>query len=81
MDTKKLEALATAVQTGSFTRAAEVLGYTQSGLTHMMNSLEKDIGFPLLVRSRTGIRLSAAGQRVFPMIQDLLRATRNPNQR
>lgn len=74
MDTKKLEALATAVQTGSFTRAAEVLGYTQSGLTHMMNSLEKDIGFPLLVRSRTGIRLSAAGQRVFPMIQDLLRA-------
>lgn len=74
MDTKKLEALATAVQTGSFTRAAEVLGYTQSGLTHMMNSLEKDIGFPLLVRSRTGIRLSAAGRRVFPMIQDLLRA-------
>ena len=63
-----------AVRTGSFTRAAEVLGYTQSGLTHMMNSLEKDIGFPLLVRSRTGIRLSAAGRRVFPMIQDLLRA-------
>ena len=29
MDTKKLEALATAVQTGSFTRAAEVLGYTR----------------------------------------------------
>ena len=73
MDTKKLEALATAVQVGSFTRAAEVLGYTQSGLTHMMNSLEKDIGFPLLVRSRTGIRLTAAGKRVFPLIQDLLR--------
>ena len=44
MDTKKLEALLTAVELGSFTRAAEVLGYTQSGLTHMMNSLEKDIG-------------------------------------
>lgn len=42
----KLEALVMAVRTGSFTRAAEVLGYTQSGLTHMMNSLEKDIGFP-----------------------------------
>lgn len=46
MDTKKLEALAAAVEYGSFTRAAENLGYTQSGLTHMMNSLEKDIGFP-----------------------------------
>lgn len=45
MDTKKLEALATAVQTGSFTRAAEVLGYTQSGLTHMMNSLERILAF------------------------------------
>ena len=51
MDTKKLEALAMAVRMGSFTRAAETLGYTQSGLTHMMNSLEKDIGFALLVRS------------------------------
>ncbi len=74
METKKLEALVTAVRTGSFTRAAEVLGYTQSGLTHMMNSLEKDIGFALLVRSRNGIRLTAAGERVLPMIEDFLRA-------
>ena len=74
MDTRKLEALLTAVELGSFTRAAEVLGYTQSGLTHMMNSLEKDIGFALLVRDRTGIRLTAAGERVFPMIQDVLRS-------
>ncbi len=74
METKKLEALVTAVRTGSFTKAAEVLGYTQSGLTHMMNSLEKDIGFALLVRSRNGIRLTAAGERVFPMIEDFLRS-------
>ena len=52
MDTKKLEALAAAVQYGSFTRAAEALGYTQSGMTHMMNSLERDIGFPVLLRGR-----------------------------
>ena len=45
METKKLEALAAAVEHGSFTRAAEQLGYTQSGLTHMMNSLEREIGF------------------------------------
>lgn len=64
MDTRKLEALLTAVELGSFTRAAEVLGYTQSGLTHMMNSLEKDVGFPVLVRSRTGVRLTPAGQRI-----------------
>ena len=72
MDTKKLAALAAAVRLGSFTRAAEELGYTQSGLTHMMNSLEKDVGFPLLVRGRTGVRLTPAGQRIFPLVQECL---------
>lgn len=72
MDTKKLAALVAAVRLGSFTRAAEELGYTQSGLTHMMNSLEKDVGFPLLVRGRTGVRLTPAGQRIFPLVQECL---------
>jgi DNA-binding transcriptional LysR family regulator len=76
MDTKKLEALATAVRLGSFTRAAEELGYTQSGLTHMMNSLEKDIGFPVLVRGRSGVKLTPAGERIFPLVQECLRASR-----
>ena len=74
MDTKKLEALATAVEMGSFTRASEVLGYTQSGLTHMMNSMEKDFGFPVLVRGRAGVRLTAAGERIFPLVRDCLAA-------
>ena len=74
MDTKKLEALATAVEMGRFTRASEVLGYTQSGLTHMMNSLEKDFGFPVLVRGRAGVRLTAAGERIFPLVRDCLAA-------
>lgn len=72
MDTKKLEALVVSVELGSFTRAAEQLGYTQSGLTHMMNSLEKDIGFTVLVRSRSGVQLTPAGQRIFPLVQECL---------
>ena len=48
MESKKLEALLMAVDLGSFTKAAEVMGYTQSGLTHMMNSLEREVGFTLL---------------------------------
>lgn len=66
MDTKKLEALAAAVQYGSFTRAAEALGYTQSGMTHMMNSLERDIGFPVLLRGRGGVRLTRRGAHLSP---------------
>lgn len=73
-DTKKLEALAASVRLGSFTRAAEALGYTQSGLTHMMNALEKEMGFPVLLRDRAGVRLSAEGERVFPLVQECLAA-------
>ena len=60
------------MELGSFTRAAEVLGYTQSGLTHMMNSLEKDLGFTVLVRGRSGVRLTPSGQRILPMVRDCL---------
>ena len=42
MDAKKLEILMTAVDLGSFSRASEVVGYTQSGLTHLVNSLETE---------------------------------------
>ena len=61
---------------GSFTRAAEQLGYTQSGLTHMMNSLEREIGFSVLVRDRRGVRLTPAGQRIMPIVQQCLAANR-----
>jgi DNA-binding transcriptional LysR family regulator len=48
---------------GSFTRASEVVGYTQSGLTHLMDSLEKEIGFDVLERDHNGIKLTEKGQR------------------
>ena len=40
MDDKKLFAFLEAVRYGSLSKAAAELGYTQSGLTQMMNSLE-----------------------------------------
>ena len=70
METKKWEALLTAVELGSFTRAAERLGYTQSGLTHMMHALEKEVGFPLLIRDRSGVRLTAPAEQLVPAIRD-----------
>jgi len=76
METKKWEAMLTAVELGSFTRAAAKLGLTQSGLTHMMNALEKETGLPLLLRDRSGVRLTAAGERLAPAIQELLQASR-----
>ena len=74
MESKKLEALLMAVDLGSFTKAAEVMGYTQSGLTHMMNSLEREVGFTLLERGRGGVRLTKDGERVVPAIREFLQA-------
>ena len=74
MDSKKLEILMAATDLGSFSRAAEATGYTQSGLTHMMDSLEKEIGFPLLVRSHSGISLTEQGERLMPAIRTFLQA-------
>ena len=74
MESKKLEALLMAVDLGSFTKAAEVMGYTQSGLTHMMNSLEREAGFTLLERGRGGGRLTKDGERVAPAIREFLQA-------
>jgi DNA-binding transcriptional LysR family regulator len=62
MDSKKIAALLLAVEKGSLTSAATELGYTQSGLTHMMNALEQELGLNLLVRSKNGVHLSPAGQ-------------------
>ena len=71
MDTKKLKALLTALNKGSLTAAAEELGYTQSGLTHMMNSLEEELGVKLLVRSKSGVLLSTAGQELLPLMRSV----------
>lgn len=76
MESKKLEALLMAVDLGSFTKAAEVMGYTQSGLTHMMNSLEREVGFTLLERGRGGVRLTKDGERVAPPSANFCRPTR-----
>ncbi len=75
MDTKKIRALLTAVDRGSLTAAAAELGYTQSGLTHMMNSLEDELGLNLLVRSKNGVHLSPAGQELLDRMRQLDRAS------
>ena len=71
MDAKKVQALLSAVDLGSLTSAASELGYTQSGLTHMMNSLETELGLTLLLRGKSGVRLSPAGQELLPELRSL----------
>ena len=72
MNNSKFKALLVAVDMGSFSAAAEKLGYTQSGLTHMMNSLENEIGFRVLERGHYGIKLTPKGERLVKTIRELV---------
>ena len=74
MDTAKVRALLAAVDLGSISKAAETLGYTQSGLTHMMRALEAETGFPLLLRGNRGVRFTAEGERLAPLFRELSHA-------
>ena len=74
MNDKKLRALLTAVQCGSFGKATAQLGYTQSAMTHMVNRLEAELGCTLLVRSSHGVRLSEEGEQLLPYIQAVIDA-------
>ena len=71
MDHTTRTALLTAIDLGNLTRAAEQLGYTQSGLSYIIKSVEAEFGFPLLIRSRSGVRPTADCMRILPLLRDL----------
>ena len=58
------------VKLGSFTAAAEQSGYTQSALSHIISGLEKEFGFALFTRSKSGVSLTQDGERMLPFIRD-----------
>lgn len=63
-------ALLKIIEVGSFTKAADLLGYTQPALSQMIASLEKELSIKILYRSRYGIRLTPEGERLYPSIQN-----------
>ena len=65
---ERYQALAKVAELGSFTRAAEIMGYTQPAMSQMIASLEAELGFKLLFRSRYGVRLTPEGERLMPSV-------------
>lgn len=62
-------ALQKIVEIGSFTKAAKVLGYTQSSISQMISSLEDELSIKLLYRSRLGVKLTREGAELYPFIE------------
>lgn len=62
-------ALQKIIELGSFTKAAESLGYTQSSISQMIASLESELSIKLLIRSRYGVKLTIEGADLYPFIE------------
>jgi DNA-binding transcriptional LysR family regulator len=60
------------VELGSFSRAAEAMGYTQSSTSQMIASLEGELSIKLLNRSRTGVSLTIEGAELYPYIERMI---------
>ena len=72
MDRTKTKIFLYVVDSGSFTKAAAAYGYTTSGISHMMSSMEEEFGFPLLIRSRSGVKPTANAEKLIPILRSQL---------
>jgi DNA-binding transcriptional LysR family regulator len=62
MELSQLRTFREVAEALSFTRAAQKLNMTQSAVSHQIKALETELGEPLFIRSKRGVRLSDAGQ-------------------
>lgn len=74
MHLQKYQAFVKTVEYGSFTKAAEILHYSQSGISRMIQDLEKEWGITLLERGKTGVKLTGDGMKLLPHAQRLCAA-------
>lgn len=73
MNLQKYLSFVKTAEYGSFTKAAEILNYTQSGISRMIADLEKEWGITLLERSKSGVKPTSDGLKLLPYAQDLCR--------
>lgn len=65
-------ALKKVIELGSFSKAAEAMGYSQSAISQMISSLEEELSIKLVNRFRTGAKLTLEGEELYPQIEKLI---------
>src|SRR6185369_12151088 len=76
MELRQLEYLVAVAEEGNFTRASERIHVAQPAVSAQIQRLERELGQPLLDRSRRAVRLTAAGEAVLPHARAALAAVR-----
>jgi DNA-binding transcriptional LysR family regulator len=71
---RHLKYIVAVAETSNFTRAAERLFLAQPSLSKQIKDLEDEIGFPIFVRNRDGVRITPAGQMIIAYAKEALSA-------
>ena len=71
MNIQKYMAFIKTVEYGSFTKAAEILNYSQSGISRMIGDLENEWKVTLLERGRAGVKLTSDGLKLLPFVKNV----------
>jgi DNA-binding transcriptional LysR family regulator len=72
VESARCKAFMYAADTGSFTKAAERLNYTPSGVSQLVGALENETGLTLLRRTRKGVTLTSDGEILLPAVREFL---------
>lgn len=62
----------TVADQGSFRKAADIMGLTPSAISHAISSMENELGFSVLNRSKNGVTLTNYGEHLLPYINVVL---------
>lgn len=73
MESKTIITFIKAAELGSFSRTANVLGYSQAAVTVQIKQLEDELGTRLFDRMGKGIQLTSSGERFLPYAQQVLK--------
>lgn len=75
MDSEKCRTLLRVVELGNIRAAANELGYTPSGISRMMVSLEQELGVSLLIRSKQGVCPTDACTMLLPHVRRVVQVS------
>jgi len=74
MENRNVTTFVKIVEAGSFTKAAELLGYSQAAVTAQIKAMEKELGVPLFDRIGKRVYLTQEGKTFLPHALNMLRA-------
>lgn len=80
MDINKYALFADVAETRNFTKSGERMGYTQPGVSHILKTLENELGFPLFIRTKQGVSLTPNAEQILPLVRNLLAVNENLDQ-